>query len=216
MDKIDVLQTIKREKLVSIIRMDSENALDVIQSITEGGIKLIEITMTMPCAIRLIEKAKEIFKKSDVVIGAGTVLDATSARLAMLSGADFLVSANFSPDVAKICNLYRKVYIPGVQTANEISTCLEWGIDVMKLFPCSQINPSMIKDLKGPFPQANFLVTGKMDLDRIDAWLEGGAFAIGVGGVLTNNGNDQEGKNKTVAISQEFVQKANYYTRRRI
>jgi 2-keto-3-deoxy-6-phosphogluconate aldolase len=211
MDKIDVLQTIKREMLVSVIRMDPQTALEVIEGITEGGIKIIEITMTMPGAIKLIEEAREIYKNSDVVIGAGTVLDETSARLAMLSGAEFIVSANFKPNVAKICNLYRTVYIPGVQTANEISACLEHGMDIMKLFPCSQLEPSIIKDLKGPFPQANFLVTGKMDLNRIDAWLEGGAFAIGVGGVLTNNGSEQAGKNKTLSISRQFVQKVSNY-----
>lgn len=205
MDKIDFLQKMKREKLVAVIRTEETGAFEKIQAIVEGGIKLIEITMTMPGALGLMEKAADSFQDTDVAIGAGTILDPIAARLAMLSGAEFIVSPAFHPEVARTCNLYRKSYIPGIQSANDISDCLEWGVDVMKLFPCNQFSNEIIKDLKGPFPQANFMVTGKMRFDSINGWLEGGAFAAGVGGILTNYSADSDGRAKITENAKRFV-----------
>lgn len=206
LDKIDILQKMKREKLVAVIRTEEKGAFEKIQAIAAGGIALIEITMTMPGALALLEKAAAVFRDTEIVVGAGTILDAATARLAMLSGAAFIVSPAFHPEVARLCNLYRKIYIPGIQSANDVSACLEWGSDVLKLFPCNQFSTEIIKDLKGPFPQANFMVTGKMSLDRIEGWLESGAFAAGIGGILTNFSADSDGRAEITAQAARFVQ----------
>jgi len=191
MDKIDILMQLKKEKLVSVIRTDVDSALKKIDAIIRGGIHFIEVTLTMPNSLHILEKAIQTYAGTGVLIGAGTVLDAVSARIALLHGADFVVSPSFDEDTAKLCNLYRKVYIPGIQSANDIKSCLEFGVDVMKLFPGNQFTKNIIKDLKGPFPQAHFLVTGQINLTSMAEWFKGGAFAVGIGGELTNYSEEE-------------------------
>ncbi|WP_110954654.1 beta/alpha barrel domain-containing protein [Anaerosinus massiliensis] len=186
MDKLDSLLQLKKDKLVSVIRTDADSALKKIDAIISGGIHFIEVTLTMPDSIYILEKAKQRYAGTGAVIGAGTVLDAVSARIALLHGADFIVAPSFDTDTAKLCNLYRKAYIPGIQSANDIKDCLASGVDVMKLFPGNQFTKSIIKDLKGPFPQAHFMVTGQINLTSMAEWFKAGAFAVGIGGELTN------------------------------
>lgn len=205
MDKVDVLVKLREKKLVSVIRIDSPQPESVIKAIIDGGISFIEITFTMDGALELIASlAKEFKANCDVIIGAGTVLDETSARLAIIKGAKFIVSPSFDPEVAEICNLYRVIYIPGVHNPNDIQLALRKGCDVLKVFPANTLEPSIIKDFKGPFPQAQFMVSGKVNCKNALEWINAGAIAICLGSVLTNE--EINGLSSITKTTKEYVE----------
>lgn len=186
MDKIDIIKRIMEDKLVAVIRAESkEQGLKIVDAVQKGGIKLIEVTMTVPGAVDIITSLSQEYKGKDVMIGAGTVLDSETARLCILAGAQFVVSPSFNKDTVALCNRYRIPYLPGAMTVNEIIECLEHGADIIKLFPGNLYKPETIKDFKAPLPQANFMPTGGVSVDNIAQWIKAGAVAIGVGGSLT-------------------------------
>jgi len=121
-----------------------------------------------------------------VVIGAGTVLDSTSAQLAISKGADFLLSPNFNPEVVKTALRYGKVVVPGVMTPTEMMNAIECGADMVKIFPASVLGIQFIKDVKGPFPQIPIIPTGGISLDNVGSFIEAGVEAVGAGGSLIN------------------------------
>ena len=204
MDKLDVLVKLREKKLVSVVRIDSTQPKAVINSIIKGGISFIEITFTMDGALELISSlTKEHKEDSNVIIGAGTVLDETSARLAIINGAKFIVSPSFNSKVAEICNLYRIAYIPGVHNPNDIQLALRSGCDVLKLFPASTLDPFIIKEFKGPYPQAQFMVSGKVNYKNALDWINAGAIAICLGSVLTNE--EKNGLDLITTIGRKFV-----------
>lgn len=186
MNKINVDQKLRESKLVSVVRIDADNAFDIVCSIIEGGINFIEITFTMKNALSLLKSLSERYDCRSVLIGAGTVLDAITARVAILAGAQFIVSPTFDEDTAKLCNLYQVPYIPGVHNPNDIKEALMSGCSLLKLFPASNLEPYMIKEFKGPFPQADFMISGKVNEKNIVEWLKEGASVICLGSVLTN------------------------------
>ena len=153
MDKIDALSLLRKEKLISVVRIDSNQTEKVIDAIIDGGVKFIEITLTMDNAFNILSNVAKKYKNTDVVIGAGTVIDIVSARLAISNGAEFIVAPTFNKDIAELCNLYRIPYIPGIHNPNDIQEALKSGCDVLKLFPASTLAPFVIKEFKGPFPQ---------------------------------------------------------------
>lgn len=186
MDKIDIIKRIMEDKLVAVIRAESkEQGIKIVDAVQKGGIKLIEVTMTVPGAVDIITSLSQEYKGKDVMIGAGTVLDSETARLCILAGAQFVVSPSFNKDTVALCNRYRIPYLPGAMTVNEIIECLEHGADIIKLFPGNLYKPETIKDFKAPLPQANFMPTGGVSVDNIAQWIKAGAVAIGVGGSLT-------------------------------
>lgn len=186
MDKIDIIKRIMEDKLVAVIRAESkEQGLKVVDAVQKGGIKLIEVTMTVPGAVDIINSLTQEYKGKDVVIGAGTVLDSETARMCILAGAQFVVSPSFNEATSTLCNRYRIPYLPGAMTVNEIIECLEHGADIIKLFPGNLYRPGTIKDFKAPLPQANFMPTGGVSVENIGEWIKAGAVAIGVGGSLT-------------------------------
>ena len=186
MDKIDIIKRIMEDKLVAVIRAESkEQGLKIVDAVQKGGIKLIEVTMTVPGAVDIIATLSQEYKGKDVVIGAGTVLDSETARMCILAGAQFVVSPSFNKPTSTLCNRYRIPYLPGAMTVNEIIECLEHGADIIKLFPGNLYRPETIKDFKAPLPQANFMPTGGVSVDNIAQWVKAGAVAIGVGGSLT-------------------------------
>ena len=210
MKKMDMLQCLKKEKIVAVIRMEPKEAIAVIHKIIEGGVHFIEVTLTVPGALEMISVLAKEYKNSDVVIGSGTVLDPVAARLSILNGAEFVVAPSFNPEIAKMCNLYGKAYIPGIYTPNDIAQALEYGVDVLKLFPATDLPASTVKTLKGPFPQADFLISGSMTAEKFDAWLKGGAFCVAVGGALTNY-DKTEGIESIVNKAREFTAIAKKY-----
>ena len=191
MKKYEVLSKLIKNGIVAVIRGNSTTSLHpIISAIKVGGISSIEITCTVPNADILIKEVKE--NDEDLLIGAGTVLDSQTARLCIMRGASFIVSPQFSPSVAEICNLYGVPYIPGVASANEITHALKSGCSLLKLFPASQFSPTIIKDFLAPFPNVSFMPTGGISLNNVADWIRAGATVVGVGGILTKGAKNDD------------------------
>ena len=142
------------------------------EACVKGGIQGIEVTFTVQSADEVIKELVSVYKTNEkVVIGAGTVLDATTARIAILAGAQFIVSPAFDEETAKLCNLYQIPYMPGCMTITEMKTALEAGVDIVKLFPGNAFGPGFIKAVKAPLPQVNIMPTGGVSLDNVEEWI---------------------------------------------
>jgi 2-dehydro-3-deoxyphosphogluconate aldolase / (4S)-4-hydroxy-2-oxoglutarate aldolase len=201
MRKAKILEKIYNIGLVAVVRADSvTEAKEISFACMKGGIPLVEITYTVPGATDVIQFLKRDHYKNQLLVGAGTVLDAETARLAILAGADFIVSPNFNLETAKLCNRYCIPYIPGCMTIKEMVEALEAGCDIIKLFPSKVYAPSFIKDIKSPLPQINIMPTGGVNLENVKDWIKNGAVAVGVGGQLTNGTPEQITK-----IAKQFV-----------
>lgn len=190
--KLELVKKIVDEGVVAVLRGETpEEAVLMAERAIEGGIKVIEITMTVPNALRAIETLAAKYSSKDVnaanyaIIGVGTVLDPETARAAILSGAEFVVGPALNPATVTLCNRYRVPIMPGVMTIKEIQEALELGVDIVKLFPGNLYSPSMIKAIKGPLPQANIMPTGGVSLDNLGEWIKAGAVAVGIGSDLT-------------------------------
>lgn len=193
MKKIKLLQQIVNEGVVAVLRGDTpEQVVEMACRAIDGGIKVIEVTMTVPFALRAIEQLARTYSSADpgagnyAIIGVGTVLDPETARAAILSGAEFVVGPSLNPQTVAMCNRYRIPVMPGVMTIQDIQSALELGVDIVKLFPGNLYSPSMIKAIKGPMPQANVMPTGGVSLANLGEWIEAGAIAVGIGSDLTN------------------------------
>ena len=192
MKKMRLLQQMHEQGVVAVLRSDSaEQVVEMANQAIEGGIKVIEITLTVPNALQAIEQLSTRYssnagsEKPFAIIGAGTVLDASTARASILAGAEFVVGPSLQADTVKMCNLYRIPILPGVMTIADVQQALELGVDVVKLFPGNLYDPSIIKTMKGPLPQANFMPTGGVNVANLGDWIKGGAFAVGIGSDLT-------------------------------
>lgn len=172
--------------LVAVVRAEnSEQAIKITEACIEGGVGAIEITFTVPGANDIINILSKRYDSKQIIIGAGTVLDPETARIAILSGADFIVSPYFSSETVKLCNRYAIACMPGAMTINEVVECMESGVDIVKVFPGELFGPAIIKAIKGPIPQANLMPTGGVSIDNVADWIKAGAVAVGVGGGLT-------------------------------
>ncbi|WP_112182633.1 MULTISPECIES: bifunctional 4-hydroxy-2-oxoglutarate aldolase/2-dehydro-3-deoxy-phosphogluconate aldolase [Paraliobacillus] len=186
MNKINVLKKITECGVVAVVRADSEKeAIAISKACVEGGIKGIEITFTIQGAEKVIKELRALYQdNNEVVIGAGTVLDTATARMAILAGAQFVVSPAFAADTVKLCNLYQIPYMPGCMTMTEMTRALEAGVDIVKLFPGTVYGPEFVKTVKAPLPQINIMPTGGVNLENVDQWIKNGSVAVGVGGNL--------------------------------
>jgi 2-dehydro-3-deoxyphosphogluconate aldolase/(4S)-4-hydroxy-2-oxoglutarate aldolase len=195
MKKLKVLQQLTDAGVVAVLRADSaEEVADMARRAIKGGIKAIEITMTVPFALRAIEQLSKEYSCSVspdadnfAIIGVGTVLDPETARAAILAGAEYVVAPALNPETIKLCNRYAIPVMPGTMTIQEIQTALELGVDVVKLFPGNLYSPSVIPSIKGPLPQANVMPTGGVSLDNLKDWIKAGAVAVGIGSDLTKD-----------------------------
>lgn len=186
MQRIKMIQKLADEGIVAVIRAESrEQGIRLVEAVKQGGIKMLEVTMTVPGAVDIIKELTEHYKNEDVEIGAGTVLDPETARLCILAGAKYIVSPSLSLDTVKLCNRYRIPVMPGIMTVREAIEALEAGAEVLKVFPGSAFGPDIIKAYKGPLPQGNFMPTGGVNLGNAKEWIKAGAIAIGTGGDLT-------------------------------
>ncbi|CDG03893.1 bifunctional 4-hydroxy-2-oxoglutarate aldolase/2-dehydro-3-deoxy-phosphogluconate aldolase [Lactococcus lactis] len=186
MQRMNIINKLVTSGVVSVVRAESpEKALKIVEAVVAGGIKSIELTYSVPKANDVIADLVAQYIGTDVIIGAGTVLDATSARLALVAGAQFVVSPSFNKEVAKICNLYQIPYIPGVLTPREAGEALQYGSEIIKLFPGDITGAAMIKDLKGPFPYINVMPSGGVSADNVETWFKAGAVAVSAGGGVT-------------------------------
>lgn len=186
MKRQEVLKKITDAGVVAVVRGDSkEEALKIVEAVAKGGIKIMELTMTVPNPIDVIKEVAEKYKGTDIVVGAGTVLDSETARACILAGAEFIVSPSLDVDTLKLCNRYKIAVMPGVMTVKDAITAMEYGVDVVKVFPANLYGPSVIKSFKGPLPQGDFMPTGGVTVANIHEWVEAGAVAVGTGGDLT-------------------------------
>jgi 2-dehydro-3-deoxyphosphogluconate aldolase / (4S)-4-hydroxy-2-oxoglutarate aldolase len=208
MKKLNVLNKLTQSGVVAVVRADSkEEALRISEACVEGGISGIEVTFTVEGADEVILNLAVTYRNhSDVVIGAGTVLDATTARIAILAGAQFVVSPSFDEETARLCNLYQIPYMPGCMTITEMKRALESGVDIVKLFPGNAFGPDFIKAVKAPLPQVNIMPTGGVSLENVDQWIKNGCVAVGVGGNLLAPAKTGD-FGKITELARQYVQK---------
>ena len=207
MKKFEIYQAVKQEGVVVVIRGDSvEQTIKTVEACYAGGIKIMEVTFTVPNADQIIKTLVEKYKGTDMIVGAGTVLDPETARAAILAGAQFVVSPALNVETIKLCNRYGVAVMSGIFTPTEAITALEYGVDILKLFPGDVATPKGLKALKGPLPQANIMPTGGVSLENVEEWFKAGAYAVGAGSFITKGA--KSGDYKAVEdISREFVNK---------
>ena len=186
MKKGEVLARLENTGIVAVIREKTQQqALDAARAVVAGGIFGLEVTFSVPDAAIVIAQLKEIYiEQKSVVVGAGTVLDAITARMAIVAGAEFIVSPSFNQETAQVCNLYQVPYLPGCMTMTEMQQAMMSGAEIVKLFPANNFDPAFIKSIKAPLPQINIMPTGGIDLDNLLTWKKAGALLVGVGGNL--------------------------------
>jgi len=185
MKKFQILKDLTESGVVAVIRAENEEqAIEVSKACLAGGIKGIELTFTVPGAADVIKTLSEKFG-NEMLIGAGTVLDSETARIAILAGANYIISPGFDAETAKLCNRYQVPYMPGCMTITEMITAMEAGADIVKLFPGSAFGPDFVKAVKGPLPQVNIMPTGGVNLDNVGQWIKNGVIAVGAGSDLT-------------------------------
>ncbi|WP_338823358.1 KHG/KDPG aldolase [Moorella humiferrea] len=186
MQKLKVMQRIIDCGIVAVVRAENpEQAIKIAEAVKAGGVEAIEITLTVPGALDVIKELAATYRRGEILIGAGTVLDAVTARMAILAGAEFLVSPCLDVEMVKTCNRYQKVCMAGAMSVREIVEVMEAGSDFVKLFPGSAFGPEMVKAIKGPLPQAPIIPTGGVSLENVGQWIKAGCEAVGVGGELT-------------------------------
>ncbi len=184
MNHKQAMDIIRDTGVIAIVRaQSSDQLLRAADAIREGGVCVIEVTMTTPGALQVIEEATSKYGE-DVLFGAGTVLDTESVRAALLAGAQFIVAPSFNPEAIQICRRYSIPVFPGAYTATEILTAWEAGADMVKVFPSSIGGPPLIKALKAPLPQVELVPVGGVNLETAADFIRAGAAALGVGSAL--------------------------------
>ena len=191
----EILALITEVGIVPVVRVSSaEAAVQAIGALYRGGIRAAEITMTVPGAIRALEKTADQFGDK-LLLGAGTVLDPETARICMLAGAEFFVTPSLRASTIEMAKRYSKVISPGALTPTEVLAAWEAGADAVKVFPCGNVGGAKyIKALKGPFPQIEMIPTGGVNLETIGEFLKAGSCACGVGGELVDGKTIKEGR----------------------
>ncbi|MBX3397986.1 MAG: bifunctional 4-hydroxy-2-oxoglutarate aldolase/2-dehydro-3-deoxy-phosphogluconate aldolase [Gemmataceae bacterium] len=180
------LQRVIECGLVAVVRFaDPGPLVNVLKAIADGGITVAEVTFTVPDALGVIREAKRQLGDR-VLLGAGTVLDAETARAAILAGAEFLVSPLVNVDVIRMARRYDKLVMPGAFTPTEILTAWEAGADIVKVFPADILSPAFFRAMRGPLPQVKLMPTGGVDLTTAGEYLKAGAVCLGVGGQLVD------------------------------
>jgi len=213
MNKTEVINQIKGVGLVPVVRASSSReAIAVIEAIKEGGVTIVEITMTVPNAIDVIKETSQKFGE-DVLVGAGTVLDAETGRACILAGAQFVVSPALSLKTIEMCRRYSIAVLPGALTPTEVVTAWEAGADMVKVFPCSAMGgASYLKALKAPLPQVELIPTGGVSLSTAEEFIKSGASALGVGSDLVDlkaiRNNESEKVTETARKYLEIVREA--------
>ena len=186
MDKENILMRIQDCGIVAVVRAENaDKAERIVDACMEGGVAAIELTFSVPHADRDIETLSYNYDPKDIILGAGTVMDAATARIAMLSGAQYIVSPYLDLETLRMCNRYRVPMMPGVMSVREAVTAMENGADILKVFPGDLFGPKIIKDILGPIPYAKMMPTGGVDADNVGEWIKAGAVAVGAGSSLT-------------------------------
>ena len=206
MDRAAIATSVEAAGVVAVIRLRDASALRaVVDALAEGGVRALEVTMTVPGAIRLIDELAPTLPP-EVLLGAGTVLDAATARAAVDAGARFVVSPVFRPEILSACHEAGAAAMPGCFSPTEILTAWEAGADVVKVFPATALGPGYFRDLRGPLPQLKLMPTGGVSLANAGEWIRAGAVAIGAGTALVDPALAEAGRFPEITSrAREFV-----------
>lgn len=186
--KRETLAKLEENFLFAVVRGKSEDdGYEISKAIYEGGIKNIEVTFSTPNADKVISRLAAEFAGTDMVIGAGTVMDDITARIAILAGSKFIVSPHFDPAISTICNRYTIPYLPGCGSVTEIANAMATGVEVAKVFPGGILGAGFIKDVHGPIPQVELMPSGGVNLENMATWVNNGVWGVGVGSALTKD-----------------------------
>jgi 2-dehydro-3-deoxyphosphogluconate aldolase/(4S)-4-hydroxy-2-oxoglutarate aldolase len=170
--------------IVAVVRTpESDQLVEVARALADGGVEVVEITMSVPNALDVLRQVRQALGDR-LLLGAGTVLDAETARAVLLAGAEFIVAPTLNLDVIRLCRRYDKLAIPGAFTPTEILTAWEAGADIVKVFPADVVGPAFFKALRGPLPQIRLMPTGGVDLSTAADFLKAGACCLGIGSQL--------------------------------
>jgi len=203
MDRIQLLNKINESGAVAIIRMaDAAKLMKVAEAIYKGGVSAIEVTMTTPNALGVIEDIAKNMGDT-IQIGVGSVLDSETARLAINAGAEFVVSPMFKREIVETAHRYDKAVMPGAFTPTEILTAWEAGADVVKVFPADVLGMPFFKGVLAPMPQIKLMPTGGVNPDNAGDWLRAGACAVGIGSALLDKKAIADGDYKKLTENAE-------------
>jgi 2-dehydro-3-deoxyphosphogluconate aldolase/(4S)-4-hydroxy-2-oxoglutarate aldolase len=181
-----IVAAIERLGVVAVIRLqDASRLRGVIDALAAGGIRALEVTMTVPGALDLIAAIAPTLPE-DFLLGAGTVLDVPTAQRAIDAGAQFVVSPIFRPEVIMTAHRYEKPAMPGCFSPTEIQNAWEAGADIVKVFPATSLGPGFLRDVRGPLPHVKLMPTGGVSIENADEWIRAGAVAVGVGSALVD------------------------------
>jgi 2-dehydro-3-deoxyphosphogluconate aldolase/(4S)-4-hydroxy-2-oxoglutarate aldolase len=207
MSNLANLDRIHRSGIVAVIRADSGELLcDVAEALLAGGVEVMEVTFTVPRAHQVLERVAERLGNR-ILLGAGTVLDSETARVALLSGAEFIVSPTLDLDVIRLCRRYGKLVMPGAFSPTEVLAAWEVGADIVKIFPSDITGPAYLKALAGPLPQIRLMPTGGVTLETAAAFLRSGAYALGVGSSLVDPKAITTGQLQPIeTLARQFVE----------
>lgn len=170
--------------IVAVVRSpDSQQLVEVCRALADGGVSVVEITMTVPGALDVVRQVRQSLGDR-LLLGAGTILDPETARAALLAGAEYLVAPTVNLDVIRLCQRYDKLVMPGAFTPTEILTAWEAGADIVKVFPADVVGPAFFKAMRGPLPQTRLMPTGGVDLKTAAEFLKAGACCLGIGSQL--------------------------------
>jgi 2-dehydro-3-deoxyphosphogluconate aldolase / (4S)-4-hydroxy-2-oxoglutarate aldolase len=186
MSKETQLQQVLDCGIVAVVRAPDGTALvEVVRALADGGVTVVEITMTVPDALDVLRQVRRTLGDR-VLLGAGTVLDTETARAVVLAGAEYIVTPTVNVDVIRLCQRYDKLIMPGAFTPTEILTAWEAGADIVKVFPAEVVGPAFFKAVRGPLPQVRLMPTGGVDLTTASAFLKAGACCLGIGSQLVD------------------------------
>lgn len=204
--KFEVLETIVRTGALLIARLDSaDEAYRVSEAAIEGGIRAVEVPLTVPGALGVIERLADKYGDQGIVIGAGTVLDAEAAFASISAGARLLVSPQFNPKMIAAGNRYQAVTASGAFTPTEVVNTLEAGADIIKLFPAELGGPSYVKTILAPLPQAPIMPSGGVTPANVGAWFDAGVTAVGVGSFVTKAAQNDGDYGLVARAAQTFL-----------
>ncbi|MGE0606709.1 MAG: bifunctional 4-hydroxy-2-oxoglutarate aldolase/2-dehydro-3-deoxy-phosphogluconate aldolase [Pirellulales bacterium] len=206
MPKETDLKRVLDSGIVAVVRAKSGELLaDVAAALLAGGVEVMEITFTVPQAHKVLEKVADRLGDR-ILLGAGTVLDTETARMAFLSGAQFLVSPTVNVNVIGLAQRYDKLIMPGALTPTEVLTAWEAGADIVKIFPSELTGPSYLKALHGPLPQIKLMPTGGVNLQTAGDFLRAGACALGIGGSLVEAKTVEQGDFERIeSLARQYV-----------
>ena len=203
MEKGQVISKICQSGLVAVVRAETkDDAIKITEACIEGGVVAVEMTFTVPGAHEIISELAKRYSPEEILIGAGTVLDPETARIAILSGAQYVVAPCLNVKTVKMCNRYAVPIMPGAMTIKEVVEGMEAGADIIKVFPGEMMGPAFVKAIKGPLPHARLMPTGGVDVSNVGDWIKAGCVAVGVGGNLTGSAKNGDYQSITTKAKQ--------------